>query len=105
MFDIDNRGNIKITKGDNAEIDIRLYDKDKREVKILPSDVIRFTATTSPQPINKIAQINSIFISPSDTADKQTGTYIYQVELERDGEYQTISGGFFEICEDLIIHG
>lgn len=105
MFCITPTNKIIITRGDNAEIDVRLYDKDGSEVEILPSDIITFTLKKDVDGsiiFNRVAYINSILIEPDDTKELDCGVYLYQVDLERDNEIQTILPmNFFEIKEEL----
>ena len=105
MFCITPTNKIILTKGDNAEIDIRLYDKEEREVKILPSDIITFTVRKSKNKsvvIQKTAELNSIYLVPSDTSNLIAGTYVYDIDLLRDNERQTIiPQSFFNIVGEV----
>lgn len=47
MFVIDRTQRIRITKGDNAEIDVRIFNKDGAEVRILDTDVLTLTIKDS----------------------------------------------------------
>lgn len=105
MFCITPTNKIILTKGDNAEIDVRVFNKEGSEVRILPSDVITFTLKRSAGSqvlIQKQAELNSIFIYPEDTANLQAGIYVYDVDFVRDSEKQTIiPQNFFEIREEI----
>lgn len=105
MFTIDKQNKIRITKGDNAEIDMRVFNKDGEEVEILPTDIITLTVrkTASSQVvIQKVADLNSIYLVPEDTKDLEPGLMVYDIDFQRDLERQTIIPlSFFEILEEI----
>lgn len=105
MFCITPTNKIILTKGDNAEIAVRVFNKDGSEVKILPSDVITLTVkkdSAVAASITKTADLNSIFLVPSDTSSLAVGYYSYQIDFERDNEVQTIiPKNIFELKEEL----
>ena len=103
MLDIDRKGKITITKGDNAAVDIRIYNKDGVEVEILPSDILILTVIKPAygEVITKYNYINSFIFEPEDTKDLEVGLYTYQVEFQRDNEIQTVvPTRFFEIVRE-----
>lgn len=105
MFIIDKANRIRITRGDNAEIDVRIFNKDGKEERILETDVLTLTVKDSKgvtvlEKTNDM--INSIFLYPEDTEDLDIGYYVYQVDFNRDNEVQTIvPSNTFEIREEL----
>lgn len=105
MFVITPDRRVLLTRGDTAEINLRLYNRDGVEVAILPSDVITFIVKrdlASQALITKTANINKIFLEESDTDNLQLGYYYYQVDLLRDGEINTIvQPTLFELREEL----
>lgn len=105
MFIITPTNKIILTKGDNAEIDIRVFNKEGSEIRILPSDVITFTVKKSARSqiiLQKTAELNSIFLEPADTANMQAGVYFYDIDFVRDNEKQTIiPESIFELKEEF----
>lgn len=105
MFCITPTNKIILTKGDNAEIDVRVFNKEGNEVKILPSDVITLTikkSAGSQTILSKQAELNSIFIYPEDMSSLEAGLYVYDVDFVRDNEKQTIiPQSFFELREEI----
>ena len=107
MLEITATGKIILTKGDNAELDIRLFNQDGAEEEIKPTDVLTLTICDIPAVhrynfTNDAECVNSIFLSPADTADLDVGMYNYQVDLERDNEIQTvIPKNILELREEL----
>lgn len=103
MFYIAPNNKILLTRGDSAELSIRIYDKEGGEVEILPSDVIKFTMKRGATPaLVKTAELNSIFFFKEDTENLSTGIYAYEVEFTRDGETQTIIyDSLFDLKEEL----
>lgn len=105
MFIIEKHNKIKLTHGDSAELDIRIYNKDGEEVEILPTDSIvmniRKSADTEIK-LQKIAYLNSINFIPADADYIQPGLYVYDITLYRDEEAQTIvPTSFIEILEAI----
>lgn len=105
MFIIDKANRIRITRGDNAEIDVRIFNKDGKEERILETDVLTLTVKDS-KDVTVLEKtndmINSIFLYPEDTEDLDIGYYVYQVDFTRDNEVQTIvPSNTFEIREEL----
>lgn len=105
MFIIDKANRIRITRGDNAEIDVRIFNKDGKEERILETDVLTLTVKDS-KDVTVLEKtndmINSIFIYPEDTEDLDIGYYVYQVDFTRGNEVQTIvPSNTFEIREEL----
>lgn len=105
MFIIDKANRIRITRGDNAEIDVRIFNKDGKEERILETDVLTLTVKDS-KDVTVLEKtndmINSIFLYPEDTEDLDVGYYVYQVDFTRGNEVQTIvPSNTFEIREEL----
>lgn len=105
MFCITPTNKIILTRGDNAEIDVRLYNKEGSEDEILPSDHIILTlkkVLSEPAVLVKTAELNSIFIEPADTAQLAPGLFYYDIQLVRDDEVQTILPcNTFELLQEV----
>lgn len=107
MFKIDKHNRIFLTKGDNAEIDIRIYNLDGKEVEITSNDTIVLTVrkNTSQQSasFSKTADLNTIYIEPADTSSLSSGLYVYDIQLTNaDGEISTIIPvSYFELLEEV----
>lgn len=107
MFVIDKNNKIVLTKGDNAEIDIRVFNLDGTEYHIQETDEITLTVrknAASPQvAFTQAAYINTIYIEPSHTSSLTPGLYVYDIQLTNsDGEISTIiPTSFFEIVEEI----
>ena len=105
MFIIDKANRIRITRGDNAEIDVRIFNKDGKEERILETDVLTLTVKNSYGTLvleKNNDMVNSIFLYPEDTANVPVGYYVYQVDFTRGNEVQTIvPSNTFEIREEL----
>ena len=107
MFKIDKHNRIFLTKGDNAELDIRLYNLDGEEVVIRPDDTIVLTVrkNTSQQTasFSKTAYLNTIYFEPEDTNSLTPGLYVYDIQLTNaDGEISTIIPvSYFELLEEV----
>lgn len=96
---------IIMTKGDTAQIDIVLEDINGEETQILATDIITLTVKKSDAEtpiLNIVADLNTVIFSPEATKQLAAGLYWYQVDLERDGEIQTIvPAHLFELREEL----
>ena len=106
MFKINNLNKIILTKGDNAQFDIRIYNKEGEEVEIKPDDVITLTVKKNADGeavITKTAEeLNTIYFIPNDTEDLDAGLYVYDIQYENGfGEINTIVSSFFEIIGEI----
>ena len=107
MFKIDKHNKIFLTKGDNAELDIRIFNLEGKEVEITEDDVIvltvRKTAASQDASMQLTADLNTIYIEPSDTSSLASGLYVYDVQYTNaDGEISTIiPTSYFELLEEV----
>lgn len=107
MFHIDKHNKIFLTKGDNAELDVRIFDLEGKEVEITEDDVItltvRKTAASQDASIQLTAYLNTIYFEPSDTSSLASGLYVYDVQYTNaDGEISTIiPTSYFELLEEV----
>ena len=109
MFKIDKRTNkIYLTKGDNAQLVIGLYDKDGKEREIYEDDVITMTVRKREDnvpAISKTAENGVINFNPADTKTLATGYYYYEIQLTTFGGnvYTIIPATLFEIGEEITV--
>lgn len=86
MFYIDKTTHkIILTKGDNAEIEVKIRDANGVDREIYADDVITMTVRKSPNAeiaIAKTADNGMISLEPADTKSLTSGTYVYDVELK-----------------------
>lgn len=107
MLEITSTNKIIMTKGDDIELDIRLFNQDGNEEKIESTDVLTLTVVdmsgeTKIEKTNTAECMNSIFLVSADTAELETGIYNYQIDLERNNEIQTvIPKNIFDLREEL----
>lgn len=104
MFKINNKTNkITLTKGDNAELQVNVYDADGNERGIYDDDTVvitvRKTADTSAVALTKTALNGVIAFVPDDTKSLATGQYRYDIQLTTFGGkiYTIIPDACFEI--------
>lgn len=94
MFKIDKMNKIHLTKGDSCQIEVRVFNKDGKEVEIIDSDIITLSVKKNEladeMALTKTADLNVIYIEPEDTKLLSSGLYVYDIQFERDGEVQTI---------------
>lgn len=109
MFYIDQRTNkITITKGDNAQIVVSLFDKDDKPRELYEDDVLTMTVkksgSNSPA-FTKTADNGVINIVPTDTKSLATGYYYYDLQLTTFGGsiYTIIPATLFEIREEITV--
>lgn len=109
MFIIDQKTNkIFITKGDNAQIVVSLFDKDDNVREIYSDDVITMTVQkrgSDTLAIVKTAEDGVINFIPADTKSLPTGYYYYDIQLTTFGGnvYTIIPTTLFEIGEEITI--
>lgn len=108
MFDISKNGEIKLTRGDSAEIKIDVCYENGEKYVVKESDKLTFTVkkktTDKNSLINKNADITgTVKIEPKDTEGFNFGVYKYDVELktEKGDVYTIITPTDFQICEEV----
>lgn len=109
MIAIDELKRIQLTKGDNAQLNVRLLNFDLDEVCIDSEDVINlrvFDVSTHKMIMEKNNSkecLDTIFIYPEDTEDIDPGLYIYDVTLyNKYDEVDTIIPmGWFRLRSNL----
>lgn len=86
MFNIDYITNkITLTKGDNAEIEVKIQDANGAERLVYEDDVLTLTVRKSPNSAISLTKtaIDGVFtLTPEDTKSLATGNYVYDVELK-----------------------
>ena len=108
MFRIDERTNkIYLTKGDNAQIVVSLFDQDDKEREIFSDDIITLTVKKrgSQAVITKTANGGVIDFVPEDTKTLATGYYYYDLQLTTFGGkvFTLIPSTIFEIGEEITV--
>ena len=108
MFTIGEKTNkIYLTKGDDAQLVVSLYDKDGNEREIWSDDVITLTVKKRGKTaaITKTAENGIINFVPSDTKSLTTGLYYYDLQLTTFGGkvYTLIPSTIFEIGEEITV--
>lgn len=106
MFSIDRNNKISMTRGDNAEIEVRVFDKFGKEVLLFDDDVIFLTVRKQDElyfKFQKTAVNGVISIVPEDTDNLDIGIYYYDVVLFRfnDKRYTIIPPSRFELREGV----
>lgn len=106
MFKIDKMNKIFLTKGDSCQIEVRVFNKEGKEVEIIDSDIITISVRKSEfddtLALTKTADLNVIYIEPEDTKLLSSGLYVYDIQFERDGEIQTIIPlSFFQLGGEI----
>lgn len=108
MFNISQNGEIKLTRGDSAEIKIDVaYENGERYI-LNQGDTLALTVkkktTDKNSLISKSADITGVVkIEPKDTEGFNFGVYKYDVELttEKGDVYTVIPPTDFHICEEV----
>lgn len=109
MFYIDSLNKIYLTRSDDAEIIIKLYDDKGTERQIFDDDKIIMTVkktVSSPIGFTKTAEKNGIInIVPADTVGLEFGDYIYDIQLTTFGgkTYTVIPPSTFEVGPEVSI--
>lgn len=108
MFDISKNGEIKLTRGDSAEIKIDVCYENGEKYVVKEGDKLTLTVkkktTDKNSLISKSADITgTVKIEPKDTEGFNFGVYKYDVELEtKEGDkYTIITPTDFQICEEV----
>lgn len=85
MFKVNQKTNeIYLTKGDNAELKVKVFDANGVERQMFEDDVITLTIkknTDSQAVLSKTANNCVINFVPSDTKSLTVGTYVYDIQL------------------------
>ena len=84
MFYVDKATNkIILTKGDNAELVVKIYDANDEEREVFADDVIRLTvrkyAGCPSAVIAKTAIDGKFIFVPEDTVNLPSGRYVYDI--------------------------
>ena len=109
MFYIDSLNKIYLTRGDDAEIIVKLYDDKGIERQIFDDDEIIITVRktiSSPIGFTKTAEKGGIInIAPTDTEGLEFGDYIYDIQLTTFGgkTYAVIPPSTFEIGPEVSV--
>ncbi len=108
MFSIDRNNKISMTRGDNAEIEVRVFDKFGKEVLLFDDDEILLTVRKQDElyfKFQKTAVNGVISIVPEDTEGLDTGIYYYDVVLFRfnDKRYTIIPPSRFELRDGMYV--
>ena len=84
MFSVDRYNKISITKGDNAELEVKVVDKEGIERQIFADDELILTVRKTIEEeavITKTAEDGVFYFIPEDTKDLIPGQYIYDIQL------------------------
>ena len=99
---------VYLTRGDNADILVKIYDEDKTEYELQPGDTLTFTlknnCETTTVLIQKDCSSDSmIHLTPSDTNGLKYGIYNFDVQLTlANGKvYTVIPPHDFEITKEV----
>lgn len=95
MFSIDTRGNITLSQGNTAVMDVVIRNSDGTEYEMQVGDIARLTVKKSvydTEPLlQKIVTEGAVHFEPTDTANISFGTYVYDIELtQADGKVFTV---------------
>lgn len=108
MFNISQNGEIKLTRGDSAEIEISVCYENGEKYIVGEGDKLTFTVkkktTDKNSLISKKANITgTVKIEPKDTEGFNYGVYKYDVELttEKGDVYTVIEPTDFHVCEEV----
>ena len=108
MFRINkNTNKVFITKGDNAELVVRLVDINKKERQIFADDVIVLTVRKKigdqSSVLTKTASNGVISFAPADTSSLSTGLYRYDIQLTTfdNKVYTIVADSIFEIGGEI----
>ena len=98
---------IYLTKGDTATLQIALETQDKKVVKLEPEDILTLTVKKLASDTNPLIQLTAdstgqFAIGPEDTSGLNAGVYLYDVQLNRQGNiYTVIPQNYFEVKEEI----
>lgn len=106
MFAIDKLNKIYITKGDNAQMLIKLVDRYGKERQIFDDDTITLTVRKrikGEAVITKTAVNNAFDFVPEDTKLLKAGQYYYDIQLTTFGGkiFTVVPLSIFEIGEEI----
>ena len=96
MFNIDEDGVIRLTRGDTARLSIALQNNEGEDYELSSKDVLRFTIKKSANNkeflVQKVNVGDPLFhIEPEDTQSLKYGSYVYDVEITTsEGDVYTI---------------
>lgn len=107
LFINEKTNKIYITKGDDAQIVVELFDKDNKKREIFSDDTITLTVKKrgSEAVIVKTAEGGCINFTPADTKSLAIGQYYYDLQLTTFGGkvYTLIPSTIFEIGEEITV--
>ena len=98
---------IYLTRGDTATLKIDLENQDGKVVKLEPEDILTLTVKKLASDINPLIQLTAdstgqFAIDPEDTSGLNAGVYLYDVQLNRQGNiYTVIPQNYFELKEEI----
>ena len=108
MCKINNKTNkITLTKGDNAELTVKIIDSNGVQRGIYDDDVIaltvRKTADSEEVALSKTAVDGKITFTPEDTNSLSVGLYCYDIQLTTFGGkiYTVVPLSVFEISQEV----
>ena len=107
MFKIDLKTNkLSITKGDNAEIVVKVFDSDDIERGVYDDDTVVLTVrktADSDVVLTKTAIKGTISFVPADTKTLSVGSYIYDIQLTTFGGkiYTIVPASYFVIEQEV----
>lgn len=107
MFIINKYNKIYLTKGDNAEMSVRVFNKNGKEIEIKENDEVLMTVKKNTSDTNPAftltAYRNTFYILPEHTNNLSAGLYVYDIQYTNDlGEISTIiPTSYFEIMEEV----
>ena len=108
MLIIDNNNTINLTRGDNCDIIVTVYDLNGDEYELQTGDTMLFTikinCETQDIVIQKdITEDSIISLSHNDTKSLAYGSYVYDVQLTTAGGevYTVIAPAIFNITKEV----
>lgn len=106
MFVIQKDKKIILTKGDTATIYVQVIDLEGKEYEIKDSDVVTMTVRKTPNSATSIVKEATpdhyIVFGPEDTSDLKAGLYVYDVQINIDGNiYTIVPQSYFELRNEI----
>lgn len=107
MFVITKTNRLIITRGDTATLAITLENQDGTKVPLETEDTLVLSVKKTSKDVLPLFQLHAdadgqIAISPSDTAGLNCGIYLYDVQLNRQGNiYTVIPTNYLEVKEEI----
>ena len=98
---------IYLTRGDTATLQLTLENQDGKAVKIEPGDTLVLTVKKLASDINPLIQLTAdesgqFAIEPADTEGLKAGVYMYDIQMNREGNiYTVIPSNYFELKEEI----